>query len=205
MGRPIWNSQGLSPNETAIDAYGNPILSEEERRRIAAKKQRDKLLSGIMGFGKQVYQSNPLLKAVGDPIRDVYRNYDAELQNGVPQIVRSAQHPLTIKVNRRNIRPGYSPQRGRGGSPSQMYGVPQRVRGLGTGSEVHKPADPRGQQLGKLQVMPEEEDEFMSYDDQMFLLALMEGMQGGPPPTPYGTAVGGGNKPWASLPFPGMA
>ena len=70
---------------------------------------------------------------------------------------------------------------------------------------MHKPADPRGQQLGQLQVMPEEEDEFMSWDDKMFLLSLMEGMQGGPPPTPYGTAVGGGNKAWASLPFGRMS
>ena len=101
--------------------------------------------------------------------------------------------------------PRFNPQTGRGGMPSQRYGVPQRVRGLGTGSEMHKPADPRGQQVGQLQVMDEEEDEFMSYDDQMFLLALMEGMQGGKPPTPYGTVAGGGNKPWASLPFPGMA
>jgi hypothetical protein len=54
--------------------------------------------------------------------------------------------------------------------------------------------------LASLRKKPEEEDEFMSYDDQMFLLALMEGMQGGKPPTPYGTAVGGGNKSWATLP-----
>jgi hypothetical protein len=96
--------------------------------------------------------------------------------------------------------PRFNPQTGRGGSPSQRYGVPQRVRGLGTGSEMHKPADPRGQQLGQLQVMDEEEDEFMSYDDQMFLLALMEGSRPGKPHTPYGTAVGGGNKSWATLP-----
>ena len=96
--------------------------------------------------------------------------------------------------------PRFNPQTGRGGSPSQKYGVPQRVRGLGTGSEMHKPADPRGQQLGQLQVMPEEEDEFMSYDDQMFLLALIEGSRPGQPHTPYGTAVGGGNKSWATLP-----
>ena len=43
-----------------------------------------------------------------------------------------------------------------------------------------------------------EEDEFMSWDDQMFLLSLMEGMQGGDPPTPYGAAYGGGNKAWAT-------
>jgi len=96
--------------------------------------------------------------------------------------------------------PRFNPQTGRGGMPSQRYGVPQRVRGLGTGSEMHKPADPRGQQVGQLQVMPEEEDEFMSHDDRMFLLALMEGMQGGPAPTPYGFKSGGGEKSWATLP-----
>ena len=96
--------------------------------------------------------------------------------------------------------PRFNPQTGHGGSPSQRYGVPQRVRGLGTGSEMHKPADPRGQQLGQLQVMPEEEDEFMSYDDQMFLLALMEGSRPGKPHTPYGFKTGGGNKSWATLP-----
>jgi len=45
-----------------------------------------------------------------------------------------------------------------------------------------------------------EEDEFMSWDNKMFLLSLLAGMQGGKPPTPYGTAVGGGNKAWATLP-----
>lgn len=197
MGQPIWNNQGLSPNETAIDAYGNPILSEEERRRIAAKKQKDKILSGIMGFGKQVYQSNPLLKAVGDPIRDVYRNYDAELQSGVPQIVRSEQHPMTIEINKMLG----SKHRARQFDPSDGMGVntnikktspfsPGMLEAMRSGGAKHHAG------MG----IPEEEDKFMSYDDQMFLLALMEGMQGGKPPTPYGTAVGGGNKSWATLP-----
>ena len=44
-----------------------------------------------------------------------------------------------------------------------------------------------------------EEDEY-GFLDAMFLANLVAGMQGGPPPTPYGTAVGGGNKTWASLP-----
>jgi len=183
------------------------FMTEEERRRIAAKKQRDKLLSGIMGFGKQVYQSNPLLKAVGDPIRDVYRNYDAELQNGVPQIVRSAQHPLTIKVTH-------------GPRPRPHLGLPQAGSPFSILAELRKKNQKTSPfSLGMLEairlggakhhagmaVPEEEEDEFMSYDDHMFLLALIEGMQGGKPPTPYGTASGGGNKPWASLPFPGMA
>jgi hypothetical protein len=43
-----------------------------------------------------------------------------------------------------------------------------------------------------------EEDEFMSWDDKMFLLSLLEGMQGGDPPTPYGYKSGGGTKAWAT-------
>lgn len=106
--------------------------------------------------------------------------------------------------------PRFRPQPGRGGAPSRMYGVPQRVRGLGTGSEAYKPAGPRGGQLtgpmaqnplvpARQTPMKEEEDEF-GFLDAMFLANLVAGMQGGPPPTPYGTAVGGGNKTWASLP-----
>jgi hypothetical protein len=112
--------------------------------------------------------------------------------------------------------PRFSPQTGRSGKPSQMYGVPQRARGLGTGSEPYKPAGPRGGQLtgpmapnplmpARQTAMPEDEDEFMSWDNKMFLLSLLEGMQGGKPPTPYGTAVGGGNKAWATLPFGRMS
>lgn len=106
--------------------------------------------------------------------------------------------------------PRFRPQPGKGGAPSRMYGVPQRVRGLGTGSEAYKPAGPRGGQLtgpmaqnplvpARQTPMKEEEDEF-GFLDAMFLANLVAGMQGGPPPTPYGTAVGGGNKTWASLP-----
>ena len=194
MARPIWN--------------GNPILSEEERmkqRLIQAQIQRrlqlQKARSGSLLRQQGIYEAAPKATSSWDNLfipneaGGVNLNSPLSIGFGKP----------TVEVNERNIRPGYSPQRGRGGLPSQMYGVPQRVRGLGTGSEVYKPADPRGQQLGQLQVMPEEEDEFMSYDDQMFLLALMEGMQGGKPPTPYGTVAGGGTKPWASLPFGRMS
>jgi hypothetical protein len=182
--------------------------SEEEIRRqlliqaeIKRRQQLQKARSGSLLRQQGTYEAAPKVTSNWDNLftpnkaGGVNLNSPFNIGFGKP----------TIEVNERNIRPGYSPQRGRGGLPSQMYGVPQRVRGLGTGSEVHKPADPRGQQLGKLQVMPEEEDEFMSYDDQMFLLALMEGMQGGPPPTPYGYKSGGGTKDWASLPFGRMA
>ena len=120
---------------------------------------------------------------------------------------------LTVTATKGNFmreNPRYSPQPGKGGAPSGMYGVPQRVRGLGTGSEAYKPAGPRGGQLtgpmaenplvpARQTPMKEEEDEF-GFLDAMFLANLVAGMQGGPPPTPYGTAVGGGNKTWASLP-----
>jgi len=115
---------------------------------------------------------------------------------------------LTIEIN--EGQPRFIPQPGKGGAPSGLYGVPQRVRGLGTGSEAYKPAGPRGGQLtgpmaenplvpARQTPMKEEEDEY-GFLDAMFLANLVAGMQGGPPPTPYGTAVGGGNKTWASLP-----
>ena len=115
---------------------------------------------------------------------------------------------LTIEINEGV--PRFTPQPGKGGAPSGLYGVPQRVRGLGTGSEAYKPAGPRGGQLtgpmaqnplvpARQTPMKEEEDEY-GFLDAMFLANLVAGMQGGPPPTPYGTAVGGGNKTWASLP-----
>ena len=172
------------------------------------KKLRERMMSGILGLGNSIYQGNPMLQAIGDPIRDVYRNYDFEMQGGLPQAVMSKQHPLTIEINKGV--PRFRPQPGRGGAPSELYGVPQRVRGLGTGPEAYKPAGPRGGQLtgpmsdnplvpARQTPMKEEEDEY-GFLDAMFLANLVAGMQGGPPPTPYGTAVGGGNKTWASLP-----
>lgn len=44
-----------------------------------------------------------------------------------------------------------------------------------------------------------EEDEY-GFLDAIFLANIVAGAHGGPPPTPYPTDVGGGNKPWASLP-----
>lgn len=67
------------------------------------------------------------------------------------------------------------------------------LRGRGVGARHHAG-------MGKdTFVAKKEEDEF-GFLDAMFLANLVAGMQGGPPPTPYGTAVGGGNKTWASLP-----
>jgi hypothetical protein len=231
MARPIWNSQGLSPNETAIDAYGNPILSEEERMKqrliqaeIKRRQQLQKARSGPLLRQQGAYEGTPKVTSSWDNL--FVPNVAGGVNLNSPFNIGAGKP--TININERNIRPGYSPQRGKGGIPSQMYGVPQRVRGAGTGKtaymdgklissgESYKPAGPTGRQLtgpmapnplmpARQTAMPEEEDEFMSWDDRMFLLSLMEGMQGGKPPTPYGTAVGGGNKAWAPLPFPRMA
>ena len=77
--------------------------------------------------------------------------------------------------------PTFVPQRGRGGMPTQMYGVPTIPRGLGTGSEAYKPAGTRGQQIAgpmspdallptRQQPMVEEEDEFMNWLESIVLV-----------------------------------
>lgn len=107
--------------------------------------------------------------------------------------------------------PDFDPQRGRGGIPEGMFGVPTIPRGTGTGREDYKPATSRGEQIAgpmspdallPTRQMPiaEEEDEF-GFLDAMFLSNLIAGTQGGPPPTPYGSAFGGGNKSFVGLPF----
>jgi hypothetical protein len=176
-------------------------MSPEERKRL-----REQIMLGILGFGKNVYQGNPALKAIGDPIRDVYRNYDVALQGGLPQVVMSDTNPLRVEINRgQRPRPHtgmpstaspFSPallaerrqankQRGPF-SPELLAGL----RGRGVGARHH---------AGMAVPKPKEKDEY-GFLDAMFLANLVAGMQGGPPPTPYGTAVGGGNKTWASLP-----
>ena len=187
------------------------FMTEEERRRRQAAALLQQGNAGIPWLAEKIYEGNPLLKAIGDPIRDIYRNYDVELQDGIPQVVRSDAHPSrqTVEINRPLGYTGKQP--GKGGAPTTMYGVPQRVRGLGTGSEAYKPAGPRGGQLtgpmaenplvpARQTPMKEEEDEMQKYLRMMFLANLAKGMKGSPPPTPYGTAVGGGNKSWATLP-----
>ena len=107
--------------------------------------------------------------------------------------------------------PNFAPQRGRGGMPEGMFGVPTIPKGLGTGSEAYKPATSRGEQIAgpmspdallptRQEPMTEEEDEF-GFLDAMFLSNLIAGTQGGPPPTPYGSAFGGPDRSFVDLPF----
>tara|TARA_R100000655_G_scaffold28119_3_gene57151 strand:- start:69 stop:542 length:474 start_codon:yes stop_codon:yes gene_type:complete len=53
--------------------------------------------------------------------------------------------------------------------------------------------------LVKAQREKEKMDAFLAQDNALFLLALAQGMQGGKPPTPYGTSVGR-SVPFVSLP-----
>jgi hypothetical protein len=159
------------------------LTEEDEARQLIENQQRWK------GYGKTIMDLITPNQNLQPSAHDLAKRLTVEINEGVPR---------------------FRPQPGKGGAPSGLYGVPQRVRGLGTGSEAYKPAGPRGGQLtgpmaenplvpARQTPMKEEEDEY-GFLDAMFLANLVAGMQGGPPPTPYGTAVGGGNKTWASLP-----
>ena len=154
---------------------------------------------------RQLIENQRRWKGYGKTIMDLL----APNQNLQPSAHDLARQ--TIEINRPLGYTGKQP--GKGGAPTTMYGVPQRVRGLGTGSESYKPAGPRGGQLtgpmaenplvpARQTPMKEEEDEY-GFLDAMFLANLVAGMQGGPPPTPYGFAVGGGNRSFVSLPTMG--
>ena len=49
----------------------------------------------ISNLGSQIVQGNPALKAITDTVRDIYRGYDVEMQGGLPQIVPSAENPIS--------------------------------------------------------------------------------------------------------------
>jgi len=184
------------------------FMTEEERRRrqaAALLQQGNARASGISGLAEKIYEGNPLLKAIGDPIRDIYRNYDVELQDGIPQVVRN---PLSIEINRgQRPRPHGFEIKSSPFSPGLVDDLTKKAANTGPFSpELIKSLQERGpgakQHAGMEAdafVQPEE-DEMQKYLRMMFLANLAKGMKGGPPPTPYGTAVGGGNKSWATLP-----
>tara|TARA_R100000995_G_scaffold83348_1_gene59036 strand:+ start:525 stop:1052 length:528 start_codon:yes stop_codon:yes gene_type:complete len=164
-------------------------MDPEER-----KKLRERMMSGILGFGKNVYQGNPALRAVGDPIRDVYRNYDFEMQEGLPQVVMSKQNPLTIDITRR-LEPRYrGPQYGRGGAPTQKELERQMIinrNRAGLLNLRNQNAVPDAAISGNMAQREEEEDN--PYDRQFFgeLIAnAYAASLGGKPPTPYAQGVG---------------
>ena len=71
----------------------------------------------------------------------------------------------------------------------------QDLKGRGVGARHHA-----GMGVDSFVPKDSEEDEF-GFLDAMFLSNLIAGTQGGPPPTPYGSAFGGGNRSFVGLPF----
>jgi hypothetical protein len=175
-------------------------MDPEERKRL-----RERAMSGILGFGRNVYQGNPLLRAVGDPIRDVYRSYDVGLQSGVPQVVMSDAHPsrLTLTTNKHpapmDARSIDALKKSRL-AQIQQNEINKYRNALANNNTIAMGQVAPAAMSGAAQPMPEKKEDEYGFLDAMFLANLVAGMQGGPPPTPYGTAVGGGNKTWASLP-----
>ena len=152
----------------------------------------DNIVSGQ--FAKDVYEGSPALKAIGE-------NYDVALQSNVPQIVKKDAQKTEEKLAVPTVVPISSPNRKRG-SIRAASGGPQRVRGLGTGSESYKPAGPTGGQLtGPMPQNPlvpvrpqvKEEEEDNPYDRQFVAKAFMQAYKdslGKRPFQPYAQGVG---------------
>lgn len=205
---------------TPAAGYGSgsmfvPLTEEEEKARN--KEAFANRMSGILGFYKpgnamydffqnigdnivsgqfaeDVYEGSPALKAIGE-------NYDVALQSGVPQIVKKDAQKTEKKLAVPTAVPISSPNPHLHRKPIASGG-PQRVRGLGTGSQVYKPADPTGRQLtGPMAQNPlvpvrpqiKEEEEDNPYNRQFVAEALAKAYaasRGGKPPTPYAQGVG---------------
>ena len=130
-------------------------------------------------------------------------------QGDIPSITDVLFPPLSPPI----VPPNFTPQFGKGGMPTsgqvnrsllmnprtavyggvQATGPASRAGGPNIAGYGDTPTP-----VGSSQ--PEEEDEF-GFLDAMFLSNLIAGTQGGPPPTPYGSAFGGGNRSFVGLPF----
>ena len=83
-------------------------MNPEERKRL-----RERMMSGILGFGKNVYQGNPLVKKGVDLASGFsLGGYPFSYANNLP----------TIEIT--EGQPRFRPQPGKGGAPSGLYGVP---------------------------------------------------------------------------------
>ena len=74
------------------------LLEEQRKAKQRMQSAMDAAPSGaikpfvtsyISNLGSQIVQGNPALRAITDTVRDVYRDYDFEMQGGLPQIVPS--------------------------------------------------------------------------------------------------------------------
>ena len=199
-------------------------LSEEERRARNAQAMQEQM-SGILAFyrpGNILYDIaqnigdtsveyfTPRIKNAGSTLMDLAkRNVEGQgrvspemMANVNPNLVTAGYvaqaNPTVVTANR--LRTDV-PKRAR--LPIRVAsGGPQRVRGLGTGSQAYKPADPTGRQLtGPMAQNPlvpvrpriEEEEEKNPYDGEFFgelITKAYEASLGGKPFRPDGFSAG---------------
>ena len=203
---------------TPAAGYGSgsmfvPLTEEEEKARN--KEAFANRMSGILGFYKPGNAMYDFFQKLGDDAREYYTSGNAGsslldmnpksfkdlMVAGAQDYKKATELKPTVVTEERLAIPISSPNRKRG-SIRVASGGPQRVRGLGTGSQVHKPADPTGRQLtGPMAQNPlvpvrpqiKEEEEDNPYNRQFVAEALAKAYaasRGGKPPTPYAQGVG---------------
>ena len=182
-------------------------LSEEERRARNAQAMQERM-SGILGFYRPGNPMYDFFQNIGDTSVEYFRPRVKNAGSTLMDLKRQAMEnqgiyvaqadPTVVTANR--LRTDV-PKRAR--LPIRVAsGGPQRVRGLGTGSQAYKPADPTGRQLtGPMAQNPlvpvrpriEEEEEKNPYDGEFFgelITKAYEKSLGGKPPRPDGFSVG---------------
>lgn len=184
---------GASLGSTTFGAnnmFSGP-LSDEERQAEFANK-----MSGILSYGPGD-SSYDYFEGVGnywgqkglEPVNEILLNSGIGNESNVSN---AGKPHRGMEANTSPFSQALLEERRQANMPKETFSpeLLAGLRGQGVGARHH---------AGMAVPKPEEEDEF-GFLDAMFLANLVGGMQGGPPPTPYPTDVGGGNKPWASLP-----
>ena len=82
------------------EQYGNrvrPRTYGPRRKRFPLIEDESPTFSStVSDIGSQIVEGNPAIRAITDTIRDIYRNYDVELEGGIlPQIVPSDDNPAS--------------------------------------------------------------------------------------------------------------
>ena len=172
-------------------------MTELERRRLEARQRASRGILGLIGQqSESIPARNMARRRMGSSLSQAIGGDIEALKRGVSTF---SGHPLNAGKPHMGMEANTSPfsqalleERRQANMPKETFSpeLLASLRGQGVGARHH---------AGMAVPKPEEEDEY-GFLDAMFLANLVAGMQGGPPPTPYGTAVGGGNKTWASLP-----
>jgi hypothetical protein len=176
------------------------FMTEEERRRrqaAALLQQGNAGASGIPWLMEEIYKGNPLVKKGVDLASGFgLGGYPFSYEKPTIEISRGQRpRPHGFKIKSSPFSPGLVDDLTKKAANTGPFS-PELIKSLqerGPGAKQHA-----GMEADAF-VQPEE-DEMQKYLRMMFLANLAKGMKGGPPPTPYGTAVGGGNKSWATLP-----